>query len=151
MERISRYGVVAARILMSVVFLLNAFGIIDQTIPAKEMAEQGIPAQLVPLLMLGGRALEFIGGIALALGIYPRLAALALLAFLVPATFVSHSFWQAFGTKTFQPQLINFSKNAAIWGGLLFIGATSTKRWPARLRTAESVNADSRARISQAQ
>ena len=99
MERFSRDGVVAARILISVVFVLNAFGIIDQTIPAREMAEHGIPVDLVPWLMLAGRALELIAGVSLSLGLYPRFAALALLAFLIPATFVSHSFWVAYGTN----------------------------------------------------
>jgi len=37
---------------------------------------------------------------------------------------VSHSFWLATGTPAFQGQLINFSKNMAIWGGLMFIAAT---------------------------
>ena len=123
MDRLSHYGLLVARLLMTVVFVLNGFGIIDQTIPAKELVERGAPAALVPLIMWAGRALELAAGISLALGIFPRLSALALLAFLVPATFVSHSFWLAAGTPTFQGQLINFSKNMAIWGGLLFIAA----------------------------
>lgn len=125
MQRLSITAAAAARLLISVVFLLNALGIIDQSIPAREMAERGAPVDLVPWFMLAGRGVELLAGLALALGFYPRLAALALLAFLVPATFVSHSFWLAAGTKAFQPQLINFSKNVAIWGGLLFIGATA--------------------------
>jgi uncharacterized membrane protein YphA (DoxX/SURF4 family) len=74
--------------------------------------------------MLFGRALELVAGIALAQGILPNLSALALLAFLVPATFVSHSFWLAAGTPAFQGQLINFSRNIAIWAGLLFIASS---------------------------
>jgi putative oxidoreductase len=138
MEQLSRYGAIGARMLMSIVFVLNAFGIIDQSIPAKEMIERGIPAQLAPWLMLAGRTLELVAGILLSFGAYPRLAALALLAFLVPATFVSHSFWLAFGTKAFQPQLINFSKNVAIWGGLLFIAGTSVQPRMSSLRGAQS-------------
>jgi len=125
MDRFSRYGIWVARLLIAVVFVLNGFGIIDQTIPAKELMERGAPATLVPLMMWTGRVLELVAGFALALGIFPRLAALALLAFLVPATFVSHSFWLAAGTHAFQGQLINFSKNLAIWGGLAFIAASS--------------------------
>ena len=124
MDRLSYYGLLVARLLMAVVFVLNGFGIIDQTIPAKELMERGAPAALVPLIMWVGRALELAAGFALALGIFPRLSALALLAFLVPATFVSHSFWLVGGTPAFQGQLINFTKNMAIWGGLLFIAAT---------------------------
>ena len=124
MGRFSSYGMMAARILISLVFLLNAIGIIDQTIPAKELAEHGIPAGLVPAMMLAARAVEFLAGLALIFGVLPRLAALALFAFLLPATFISHSFWLSAGTPAFMGQLINFSKNVAIWGGLLFIAGT---------------------------
>ena len=86
---------------------------------------------LVLIIMLSGRALELIAGVTLALGIVPRLSAMALFVFLVPATFVSHSFWLAAGTPAFQGQLINFCKNIAILGGLLFIAATpgQTRLW----------------------
>lgn len=114
-----------ARVLVAMVFILNAIGVIDQTIPAKEMMERGVPATIVPASMWAGRTLEFVAGFALIFGIFPRVAALALLAFLIPATLVSHSFWLSAGTPAFMGQLINFSKNTAICGGLLFIGATS--------------------------
>ena len=131
MEQSARYGLLTARILIAVVFLLNGFGIIDQSLPTRELAERGIPASLVPIIMLSGRALELIAGFTLALGILPRLSAIALLVFLVPATFVSHSFWLAAGTPAFQGQLINFCKNIAILGGLLFIAAAAgqTRLW----------------------
>lgn len=104
--------------------MLNGFGIIDQGIPAREMAAEGVPASIVPLLMLAG-SLEIVAGFALALGVYPRLAAVGLFFFLVPATFVSHSLWLAAGSPSFQVQLINFFKNAGIWGGLLFIAVAA--------------------------
>jgi putative oxidoreductase len=116
--------VLCARLLMFMVFLLNGFGIIDPAIPAKETMERGAPAALVPLAMLAGRLLEVIAAVGLALGLYPRWCALALLVFLVPATFVSHSFWLAAGTPRFRGQLINFSKTIAIWEGLIFIAGT---------------------------
>jgi putative oxidoreductase len=71
------------------------------------------------------------------LGIYPRLAAVALLVFLVPTTFLAHSFWQATGTAAYIPQLLNFLKNTCMAGGLLFIAATLSQ--PALLpRTSRS-------------
>lgn len=76
-------------------------------------------------MMAAGRGLEVVAGFALLLGIYPRLAALGLFAFIVPATFVSHPFWLSVGTPSFQPQLINFFKNMAICGCLLFIFAAA--------------------------
>ena len=44
MERNLGWLLVAARLLVAIVFLLNGFGIIDQTIPAREMVERGVPA-----------------------------------------------------------------------------------------------------------
>ena len=124
MEQHARYGLLTGRILIAVVFLLNGFGVVHQSIPARELTERGAPANLVPLIMLTGRALEVIAGFALALGILPRRSAITLFVFLVPATFVSHFFWLAAGTPAFQGQLINFCKNTAILGGLLFIAGT---------------------------
>src|SRR6266478_2722229 len=107
--------------------VLIAIGIIDQTIPAKEMMERGVPAAIVPWFMFAGRALELVAGFALVLGVFPRLAALALLSFLIPATLVSHSFWLSAGTPAFMGQLINFSKNLAICGGLLLVASTQSQ------------------------
>jgi putative oxidoreductase len=138
MNRNYQYFLIVARLLVSVVFLLNGFGIIDQTIPARELMARGIPATLVPLLMVGGRAVEIVAGSMLALGILPQWSALALLAFLVPATFVSHSFWLAAGTPAFQGQLINFCKNLAIWGGLVFMAASPNQPFLFRRKSAAS-------------
>ena len=124
MDRYNRGLMIVARILVAMVFILNGFGIINQAIPAKEMMERGVPAAIV-LFMIAGRLLEIVAGFGLALGLFPRWCALALFAFLLPATFISHSFWLAAGTPQFQGQLINFSKNVAIWGGLIFIAGTS--------------------------
>ena len=127
MNRYYRLAFVAARIVVSVVFLLNGFGIIDQKIPAREMMERGAPAAIVPLVMMSGRLLEIVAGFGLGFGVFPQWSALALAGFLVPATLVSHSFWLAAGTPAFQGQLINFCKNLAICGGLLFIAASTNQ------------------------
>src|SRR5580658_6898989 len=92
MKALSDNAIRFARLLIAIVFVLNAIGIIDQTIPAKELMERGVPAAFVPWLMFAGRALELVAGFALVLGVFPRLAAQALLSFLIPATLISHSF-----------------------------------------------------------
>jgi putative oxidoreductase len=127
MERFSRYGILIARVMISMVFLLNALGVIDQNVPAREMLERGAPSALVPVMMRAGRCVELVAGMALILGIFPRLAALALFAFLVPATLVSHSFWLSAGTPAFMGQLINFPKNLAILGGRLVVASTQSQ------------------------
>jgi putative oxidoreductase len=124
MKRFDVYLLVLGRVLISVVFILNALGIIDQSIPAHEMVERGAPPSIVPAMMLAGRAVELLAGLGLIWGVFPRLAALALFVFLVPATLISHSFSLSAGTPAFMGQLINFSKNVAIWGGLLFIAGS---------------------------
>ena len=128
MERLVRYGILIARVMISMVFLLNALGVIDQTEAARELVARGAPSNLVPFLMLVGRSVELIGGLALAFGIFQRVAALALIAFLVAATLVGHAFWlAAAGTPVFVGQLINFLKNLAMMGGLLFVASTQSQ------------------------
>jgi len=127
MERSIGWLLIGARVLLAVVFLLNGVGVINQAIPAKEMMERGVPPAIVPFAMFAGRFLEVVAGLGLAPGIFPRWSALLLFAFLVPATFVSHSFCLAVGTPQFQGQLINFCKNVAIWGGLVFIAAAANQ------------------------
>ena len=126
MNSLQRYVLALSRVLMSIVFLLNGLGIINQAVAAKELIEHGSPASVVPFLMLIARTIEIVAGFSLALGIYPRLAALAILAFLFPATLTAHAFWQVAGAATFTVQLLNFLKNTAMAGGLLFLGATQS-------------------------
>jgi putative oxidoreductase len=128
-DRASRYGIWIARVFLALIFLFNATDIIDQSRPAHEMVERGIPAVIVPFLMWCGRGLELVAGLALVFGFSQRLAALALVAFLAPATLIGHPFWLASAAD--RPiQLINFLKNLAMVGGLLFIASTPTQKNP---------------------
>jgi putative oxidoreductase len=132
MNRSASNVIVVGRILVAIVFILNATGIVDQTEAARELAARGAPSDLVPFLMLAARSVEFIGGVALAFGILPRLGAVALLVFLIAATYVGHAFWLATSTPVFMGQLINFGKNLAMMGGLLFIASVENQpalRW----------------------
>jgi uncharacterized membrane protein YphA (DoxX/SURF4 family) len=116
---------------------LNGLGIISQAAAAKELVEHGPPASLVPFLMLIARTIEVVAGFSLAFGIYPQLTAVAILAFLFPATLTAHASWQVAGTASFMVQLLNFFKNTAMMGGLLFIAATQSQPTLLR-RTARS-------------
>jgi putative oxidoreductase len=121
-----RYSIVAARVLIAAIFLMTAFNIIGQSFAVHELAAGGVPANLVPVLIMAARALQLVAGLGLILGIYPRISALALLLFLIVATLVGHAFWLAIGTSLYAIQLINFSKNVCMAGGLiLIIAATS--------------------------
>jgi len=123
MNSLQRSAFVAVPVLVALVFFANGFGIIPQGVAAKELAEHDAPVALVPLLMFAARTIEIVGGFGLVLGIYPQIAAIAVIAFLVPATLVAHEFWRAVGTPAFALQLLQFLKNTAITGGLLLIAA----------------------------
>jgi putative oxidoreductase len=119
-----RHAMIIARILISTIFLLNGLNIIGQSFAAHEMAAHGVPVSLIPALIMGARALQLIAGTALVLGIYPRVSAIPLLLFLIPATLMAHAFWQTADPSTYMVQLINFFKNVCMAGGLVFIAAT---------------------------
>jgi putative oxidoreductase len=123
MNHLYKNAAILARLLVATVFLLNGFGVIDQGVPLKELAATGVPVGLASMMVMGGRGLQIIAGLALVFGAYTQFAALALFAFLIPATLTAHAFWKAAGTPAFQGQLVNFSKNLAMMGGLLFIAA----------------------------
>jgi putative oxidoreductase len=127
MNSFQRYAMIAARVLVAMIFMLCALNIIGQTVAEHEMAAHGVPASLIPALIMAARALQLIGSMGLILGIYPRISAVALLLFLIPATLMAHEFWLAVGTPLYPVQLINFSKNVGMAGGLIFIIATRSQ------------------------
>jgi putative oxidoreductase len=122
-----RNALIAARVLMSIIFLLNGLNIVSQSVAAHDMAVHGVPGSLIPIMILGAQALQLVASIGLIFGIYPRLSALALLLFLIPATLMAHAFWQVAGTSMYTVQLINFLKNVCMAGGLLYLMATETQ------------------------
>jgi putative oxidoreductase len=124
MIRVNKYTLIAARILTGLIFLMNGMNVISQQLAIHEMAVHGVPSSLIPIAIWSARILQIVAGTVLVLGIYPRIAALALMAFLIPATLMAHSFWEAVSTPLYPIQLINFFKNVCMCGGLLFIAGT---------------------------
>lgn len=88
-----RYGEWIGRGALAAIFLLNGLGVVDQSRAAQELVAHGAPAALVPILIMGGRALQIVAGTALVIGWHERIAALCLAIFLVPATLTAHDFW----------------------------------------------------------
>ncbi len=64
-------------------------------------------------------------GTALTLGILPRLAALALVASLVPTTAAGHRYWEETDPQKRKGQRIHFLKNLSMIGGLLVVALGS--------------------------
>jgi uncharacterized membrane protein YphA (DoxX/SURF4 family) len=87
-----RYTTAVGRVLVAMIFMMNALNIIGQALAAHEMAAHGVPASLVPALITAARALQLIAGIGLIAGIYPRISAFGLLLVLIPATLMHMNF-----------------------------------------------------------
>lgn len=87
---------------------------------AEMMAGQGIPmAQLALVLAI---ILELGGGLMVMFGWKARLGALMLVVFMIPVTFVFHSFWLHEASEI-QNQMHHFLKNLTMMGGALYVMA----------------------------
>ncbi len=119
METIKRYGPLVARLLLAQIFLISGFGkIVGFEGTAQYIAAHGLPAaQLVTILTI---LVELGGGIALVVGWKARFAAAALFVFSLLAALIFHAFWAAPADQAMMQQ-INFLKNLAISGGMLYV------------------------------
>ena len=111
---------VVGRVLLSGIFLLSAVG---NKIPnfqqvAGAMESVGVPS---PQFMLAGAiAFLIVGSASLTLGLWARIGACLLLVFLALATYYFHAFWNFEGQEA-QMQQIQFMKNLALMGAMLFV------------------------------
>jgi putative oxidoreductase len=90
------------------------------------MASKGMPFPevfLVPTIII-----ELGGGLLLAVGYKARWAALAIFLFLIPTTLIFHAFW-AVDAEQMQMQMIQFQKNLAIMGGMLYVVVNGAGPW----------------------
>ncbi|MBX7168254.1 MAG: DoxX family protein [Pirellulales bacterium] len=118
----------AGRALLAMIFLLSAVG---NKIPhfaavAETMAKEGVP---IPRVLLAG-AIVFLlaGGSSLVAGYRARAGAALLLVFLVLATYWFHDFWTMEGEAR-QAQTIQFMKNLALMGAMVFVIANGPGAW----------------------
>jgi uncharacterized membrane protein YphA (DoxX/SURF4 family) len=80
---------------------------------------KGVPSPRVAVLV--GGALLILGGLGFILDMDIQIAALALLLFLVPTTFMMHAFWKVTDPMHKMSETINFTKNLALIGALLMM------------------------------
>ena len=104
------------RILYSLLFIASAPGHFSSD-TIGYAAAQGVP--LASLAVPASGILALLGGLSIALGYKTRLGALALIAFLVPVTFMMHNFWAVPDPAMHQLQMIMFMKNIALIGGAM--------------------------------
>ena len=118
----------AARVLTGSTYVLLGFDAlrapgarVDQAAPllAAIRAKVPLPAD-DELVVRGNAAVQVLAGTMLALGRAPRLSALALAGSLVPTTLAGHAYWAIEDPAARKQQRIQFHKNMAMIGGLLF-------------------------------
>lgn len=123
---------VLARLMIAAIFLTSAVAgkIMDFNGTVEMMAAQGVPS---PKILLGGAiAFLILGGLSLVLGFWGRFGALLLLVFLAAATYYFHDFWKLppdTDPGAQRIEVINFFKNVALMGTMLFVIANGTGPW----------------------
>jgi uncharacterized membrane protein YphA (DoxX/SURF4 family) len=90
-------------------------------------AELGVPLDPELAVRLNGAAMLG-AGVALALGIWPRLAAGVLAGTLVPTTLAGHPYWEAEDAAARRQQRIHFFKNVGLLGGALLVVSGEPRR-----------------------
>ncbi len=113
------WGVLFGRLCLAAVFLQSG---IDKVFnigrTAKLMAAKGMP--MADLLVYPATAIVLVGGILLLIGWKARWAALALIVFMVIATFYFHDFWNV-PKEQYINQFHHFIKNLGLIGALFMI------------------------------
>ena len=118
-QKLYDYGELAGRILIAAIFIQAGWGKIGGYAGTQGYMEaMGVPGALLPLVIL----VELGGGLLVVLGLWTRLAALALAGFSLLSAILFH--WN-FGD---QVQAIMFMKNLAMAGGFLFLLAHGAGR-----------------------
>ena len=90
-------------------------------------AELGVPLDPELAVRLNGAAM-LVAGIALALGLWPRLAAGVLAGTLVPTTLAGHPYWQLDDPAARRQQRTHFYKNVGLFGGALLVLSQPSRR-----------------------
>lgn len=135
-----------ARPMLAGVFIASGVEALRNPHPETEMAEPVGPpiAGSLPLplpedaeqLVRIDAGVKVVGGLFLATGRLPRLAAVALAGSLVPTTLAGHRFWEERDPQRKQEQMQHFLKNVAVLGGLLLAavdtGGAPSLGWRAR-------------------
>lgn len=93
-------------------------------VPKPELA---VTLSAIPLL---------VGGVSLALGVKPKLGAIALIGFLAGVTPIMHDFWRNEDPEERKSNMVEFMKNLALAGGTLALSGVD-EPWEASIPTAK--------------
>lgn len=123
----SDIALLISRIAMAALFIPGGLRkLMDLGAFAATLHKQNVP--LADVLAPIGACVEFLGGLAVLVGIQLRVATLLMIVFTIIATLIAHRFWEFQGAAR-QMQQTNFFKNLAIIGGFCALWAAGAGRF----------------------
>lgn len=114
------------RILLAAVFVTSGLNKLGDGFAQTQQYMQANGMGFTAFWLTIGIILELVGAVSVIFGIYPRIGALMLLAFLVPVTFIFHN------VLADQSEMIPFMKNMSMNGGLLVLAWSGGGDWVIR-------------------
>ncbi len=124
-EIAKKFGPLAGRLLIANIFIIagyNKLGGFAGTAGYMASKMAGLDPTLINVMLAVTILIELGGGLLILLGWQARWAATAILLWMIPVTLIFHAYW-AVPVDQMQMQMIQFQKNLAIMGGLLYIVA----------------------------
>lgn len=119
--------VLIGRVLLSSLFLQSAVSkSLAWSAALDEVQSFGLPRRaylLVPAL-----AVQYLGGVCIAIGVLTFWSATALIVFLLPTTFLAHGFWRYAGADRAH-HVTGFFQNFTMIGGLVLLLTTGPGAW----------------------
>lgn len=119
------------RALLAALFVDSGLDVYRNPAPRAELGRKNmsveLPVEMETAAKVNAGAMVVAGG-AMALGILPRLAATVLAATLVPTTYAGHPFWTVDDPQQRRLQRVHFFKNLSLFGALLVIAGSKSKR-----------------------
>jgi putative oxidoreductase len=123
--RTSDLVLLVGRVLLGLIFVESGFGkLMNMSGFVATMPKRGLP----DFLGYVAPPVEFLGGLAILLGLASRWAALLILLFTIVATFSTHRYW-TYPAEQVTGQKINFFKNVSMMGGLLIFFVAGAGRY----------------------
>jgi putative oxidoreductase len=124
------YAVLVGRILFSMVFIVNGlmghFGNLEQM--AQYAGMKGVPAPQLAVIVTG--IMLVLGGLSILLGVYIRIGALLLVAFLVSTSLIMHNFWTLDDAMAQMNDMAHFMKDLALAGAAFLVWYLDRKVGP---------------------
>jgi putative oxidoreductase len=118
----------AGRVALAAMFITGGADAMLDPGPRTAKAEAvGVPLDPELAVRVNGAAM-LAAGVALALGLWPRLAAGVLAGTLVPTTLAGHPYWKVEDPAARRQQRTHFFKNLGLFGGALLVCAERPSR-----------------------